>query len=136
MKSKDETGSKALTVPTLPDDDFFEFESAADATVVCDTTDSGQVLKKDFNFETSTCLIYSEIVTIQDDLILPGKSLGVFCSSLRLGPDVSQINVSGASEAQNTRDPQTTTAGTDGYDAGRQRRKCWSAPKQTSPQGR
>jgi hypothetical protein len=69
--------------------------SKNDVTVICNTTDRPEVIAGHFSFLTTTCLIYAEVVEIEDDLRLVGKSIRIFCSKLVLRKKSIHINVSG-----------------------------------------
>ena len=49
-----------------------------------------------FNFDTTTCLIYAETIKVSGKVSLPGKSLGLFCSTLDTDNAIATISVAGA----------------------------------------
>jgi len=79
----------------VPDDDYAYLEKN-DITVILNTNEQPQIIDASFNFNTSTCLIYSENVVITGTISLPGKNIGIFCSNLGLVGSPATIDVSGS----------------------------------------
>jgi hypothetical protein len=79
----------------VPDDDYAYLEKN-DITVILNTNEQPQTIDANFNFSTSTCLIYSENVVINGTISLPGKNIGIFCSNLGLVGSPATIDVSGS----------------------------------------
>jgi hypothetical protein len=99
---------------SLANDDF-AFFSHHDISLRLSTTDAGEVVDSEtFGFSTTTCLIYAEKITLKGNIRIPGKTLGLFCTTLALVGDVT-IDVSGCKGIKGT--TSTTAAGGDG-DAG------------------
>ncbi|KNG85207.1 hypothetical protein ANOM_008083 [Aspergillus nomiae NRRL 13137] len=99
-----------------PNDDHFLFRKN-DTTLILDTTEK-YVIGKDFEFCTTTCLIYAEVVEITSKLEIPGKKLGLFCSKILI-PEHVKVDVSGKNGKVG--DPKTSEdggAGQPGGDAG------------------
>lgn len=82
---------------TLPTDDFARIKTD-EVTVISAASDVPYVIGGDFLFETPVCLIYSEKIKLEGSIKHPGKSIGLFCSTLEVPKDTT-IDVSG--EAKN-----------------------------------
>jgi hypothetical protein len=77
-------------------DDDYAYLEKNDITVILNTNEQPQTIDANFNFSTSTCLIYSENVVINGTISLPGKNIGIFCSNLGLVGSPATIDVSGS----------------------------------------
>jgi hypothetical protein len=91
--------------------------------VLLDVSDRGIELPGDFDqamfSSKQNLLIYAESVTLTDNIKLPGKNIGIFCSSFTLASDNIAIDVSGSpgtGDAAVASGPGTP--GSQGQDAG------------------
>jgi hypothetical protein len=79
---------------TVPDNKYAEI-SVPDATLVL-STETFELGRKTA-FSTGSLLVYAETIRITGDLILPGKTIKIFCNRLELVNPVTIIDVSGLS---------------------------------------
>ncbi|KAJ5081532.1 hypothetical protein NUU61_009796 [Penicillium alfredii] len=80
------------TEKPYPNDEHFVFRKE-NTTLILDTTEKFEI-GKNFNFSTTTCLVYAETVEITTDLSLPGKEIGLFCNKI-IVPAPVKLDVSG-----------------------------------------
>lgn len=79
---------------TVPSDDFASI-TTGQVTVILSASDAPYIIDTKFEFKTPTCLIYSEKIKLEVSLKHPGKSIGLFCSSIEVTKGAI-IDVSGA----------------------------------------